>query len=160
MRYAMREKLFSLRDRYCIKNEQGLETFIVEGELFSIADRLSFQDMTGHELAVIRQKLLSLGKTYEIYRGDELTATVKKSMFSLFHAHFSVDVPGPGDLEADGNFLDYEYAFTRNGQPVARVSKELFALADTYGIDIPDNEDEVLILACAVVIDLASHEDN
>jgi uncharacterized protein YxjI len=35
----------------------------------------------------------------------------------------------------------------------------LFALADTYGIDIPDNEDEVLILACAVVIDLASHEE-
>jgi uncharacterized protein YxjI len=36
---------------------------------------------------------------------------------------------------------------------VAHISKAWIALSDTYGIDIDDDQDQVLILACAVVID-------
>jgi uncharacterized protein YxjI len=42
---------------------------------------------------------------------------------------------------------------------VARVSKKWFRLADTYAVDIEDGQDDVLILASAVVIDLVSHPD-
>jgi uncharacterized protein YxjI len=70
-----------------------------------------------------------------------------------------VDVPGPDDLEARGDFLDHEYVFERSGREVARVSKRWFSIADTYGIDIDPEQDDALILACAVVIDLVSHPD-
>lgn len=39
------------------------------------------------------------------------------------------------------------------------MSKRWFSFSDTYGIDIDEGEDEVLILASAVVIDLVSHPD-
>ena len=42
---------------------------------------------------------------------------------------------------------------------MARVSKKWFRLTDTNGIDIDEGEDDVLILASAVVIDLVSHPD-
>ena len=71
----------------------------------------------------------------------------------------AVDVPGAGDLEAAGNFLDHEYAFERAGREVARASKRWISLSDTYSIDIEEGEDAVLILAAAVVIDLVSHPD-
>jgi uncharacterized protein YxjI len=85
---------------------------------------------------------------------------IRKQLFSLFRCTFAVDVPGPDDLIAEGNFLDLEYVFRRGDQTVATVSKQLLALGDTYGVDIPDNEDAVLLLASTVVIDMACHPDD
>lgn len=159
MRYVMRQKLFSWGDDFLIKNEQGQDVFFVDGKAFSLGNQLAFQDLAGHELAYIRQRLLAWGPTYEIYKGDQLYAVVKKSLFTLFHCKFTVDVPGPDDLEARGDFLDLEYDFQRAGRPVATVSKRWFSWSDTYGVDIAEGEDDVLILASTVVIDMACHED-
>jgi uncharacterized protein YxjI len=115
--------------------------------------------MSGNELAFIDQKLLSWGPTYEISRGGELVATVKKKHFTLFRCKFSVDVPGPDDLEAQGSFMDYDYKFTRGSSVAAEVSKRWFSLRDTYGVDIADGDDEVLILASTVVIDMVCHDE-
>ncbi|MDB6112385.1 MAG: hypothetical protein JWR69_4135, partial [Pedosphaera sp.] len=131
----------------------------VDGKAFSFGDQLSFQDLEGHELAFIKQRLLSWGKTYEIVRDGAIVAVVKKELFALFHHRFTVDVPGPDDLEATGNFLDHEYQFARGGTGVAAVSKKWFTWADTYGVDIADGEDDVLILASTVVIDMVCHGD-
>ena len=130
------------------------------GERFRFGDKLSFQDLDGNELAFTGQKLALPGEsTYEIWRNGDLSAVVKKKVFTFMHCQFSVDVPGPDDLEARGDLLDLEYAFTRGPKTVASVSKRFFALNDTYGIDIASGEDDVLILASAVVIDLACHPD-
>ena len=48
----------------------------------------------------------------------------------------------------------------RQGREVARVSKAYFSWSDTYGIDIDDDEDDITILATAVVIDLVCHDDD
>ena len=48
----------------------------------------------------VAQKLLSFGPQYEISRGGDTLAVVKKHLFTLFRARFTVDVPGPDDLEA------------------------------------------------------------
>jgi uncharacterized protein YxjI len=157
MRYLMKQKLFCFGDDFVIKNEAGDDAFFVDGKVFTIGQKLSFQDMQGKELAFIQQKLLSWGPTYEIYRDGELAAVVKKHLFTLFRCAFTVDVPGPDDIEAQGSFLDMEYTFTRGGRPVADVSKRWFSFSDTYGVDIADGEDEVLILASTVVIDMVCH---
>jgi uncharacterized protein YxjI len=159
MRYLMKQKFFAWGDGFTIKDEAGHEAFIVDGHAFSIGHKLSFQDTSGNELAFIKQRLLSLGHTYEISRAGELVATVKKKHFTLFRCKFSIDVPGPDDLEAQGSFLEYDYQFTRGSRTVAQVSKQWFSLRDTYGIDIADGEDPILLLASAVVIDMICHDD-
>ncbi len=160
MRYLMKQKLFAWGDDFAIKNEAGEDVFFVDGKAFSFGDKLSFQDLQGNELVFIRQKLLSWGPTYELYRGDNLAAVVKKQLFTFFRCRFTVDVPGPNDLEAEGSFLDHEYTFNRNGQVVAGVSKQWFSWTDTYGVDIGAGEDDVLILASTVVIDMVCHGDH
>lgn len=159
MRYVMKQKLFTWGDDFHIRDAEGRNVFFVDGKAFSFGDQLSFQDLDGRELAFIRQKLLSWGATYEIHRNGALAAVVKKELFTLFSCRFTVDVPGPDDLEASGNFTDHEYAFVRGGKPVAAVSKQWFTWSDTYGVDIVDGEDDVLILASTVVIDMACHPD-
>jgi uncharacterized protein YxjI len=159
VRYVMKQKLFSFGDDFYIRDEGGRDVFFVDGKAFSFGDQLSFQDLDGHELAFIKQKLFSWGKTYEIYRGGEVAAVVKKELFTFFRCVFTVDVPGPDDLEARGNFTDHEYAFTRGDRTVATVSKRWFSWTDTYGVDVAPDEDDVLLLASTVVIDMACHPD-
>jgi len=159
MRYIMKERILSWGDDFTIRDADGRDAYYVDGKVLSFGHKLSFRDMQKNELALIDQKLLSIGKQFEIIRGGETVAVVKKHLFTLMRARFTVDVPGPDDLEAQGNFLSHEYVFERHGREVARVSKKWFRLSDTYGIDINEGEDDVLILAAAVVIDLVSHPD-
>jgi uncharacterized protein YxjI len=159
MRYVMKQKLFCFGDDFRIKSEAGNDVFFVDGKVFTIGHKLSFQDLHGKELAFIRQKLLSWGPTYEIYRDGHLAAVVKKHLFTFFRCAFTVDVPGPDDIEAQGSFLDLEYTFTRGGRRVAEVSKRWFSFTDSYGVDIADSEDQILMLASTVVIDMVCHAD-
>jgi uncharacterized protein YxjI len=158
MRYVMRQNLFAWGDDFVIKDESGRDVFFVDGKVFSLGNQLSFQDMNGNELASIQQRLLAWGPTYDIYGGGVLKAVVSKAIFTFLHCSFSVDVPGPDDLEATGSFTDHEYEFRRGGSTVAQVSKQWFSWTDTYGVDIAPGEDDVLILASTVVIDMACHE--
>ena len=82
-----------------------------------------------------------------------------KKPFTLFREVFDVEDAAPGDLDATGDFLDREYELTRDGRPVATVSKAFFSLSDSYGVEIADGEDDVLLLAVAVVIDQVSHDE-
>lgn len=159
MRYVMKQKLFSWGDDFYIKDQNGNNVFFVDGKAFSFGDKLSFQDISGRELVFIKQKLLSWPRTYELYQNDRLFAIVKKEIFSFFKCRFTVDVPGPDDLEAEGAFLDHEYTFFREGRPVAEVSMKWFSWPDTYGVEIREGEDDVLILASTVVIDMCCHAD-
>jgi len=160
MRYVLKQKLLSWGDDFTIQDAEGRDAFFVDGKAFSLGAKLSFQDMSGNELLFISQQLLSWGKTYEITRDGAQVAVVKKDLFTFFHCKFTVDVPGPDDLVADGDFMDHEYVFRRGDTPVATVSKQWFTWTDTYGVDVCEGEDDVLMLASAVVVDLACHDDH
>jgi uncharacterized protein YxjI len=162
MRYVMKQKLWALGNDFTIKDDQGRDHFFVDGKAFSIGDQLSFQDMQRNELAYIRQKILSWGPTYEIHRGGRLFAIVKEHLWTFMKYRFNVDVnadgPSPDDLEIEGDFWAHEYAFTRGGRQVAQVSMQWFSWTDTYGVDVNPGEDDALILACTVVVDMVTQK--
>ncbi|UCD74556.1 MAG: LURP-one-related family protein [Phycisphaerales bacterium] len=158
MRYVMKQKLFALGKDFYIRDEAGHDLFFVKGKVFSIGHKLAFQDLNGNELAFIKQKLISIAPKYELYRDGRLVAVVKKKLFTFVKSRFTLDMPGPGGLEVEGDFLQHEYSFTRQGYAVAWVSKKWFSWTDTYGVDIAEGEDDVLILATTVVIDMVCHQ--
>jgi len=158
-RYVLKQDWFSFGDDYTIRDAAGRDVYVIDGRAFSFGNNLSFEDLEGRELAFIAQKLLSWGPTYEISRAGRIVAVVKKSVFTLFRCEFTVDVPGPDDPVAEGDFWEHEYAFNRHGRTIATVSKKYFSWTDTYGIDVAPGEDDLLILASAVVIDLCCHAD-
>jgi uncharacterized protein YxjI len=159
MRYVMRQKILALGTDFTIQDGEGRDVFYVDGKVLSLGDKLVFKDSQGKEVARVEQKLIAISPTWEIYRDGQMYAKVKKSFFSFLHATFSVDIPGPDDLEARGDLLSHEYTFTRGGQVVAQVSKKWFSWNDSYGVDVAAGEDDALILACVVVIDMASSHE-
>lgn len=156
MRYVMRQKVFSLGDDYVIRDENGCDAFVVAGKVFALGNHLAFNDMTGNKLASIDQES-PWGLTYDIRKGDQLWAVVHKKMFTFFNCQFTVNEVGQDDVLAAGNFTDHEYMFTRGGTPIARVSKQWFQFSDTYGVEVDQQGDDILILASTVVIDLCCH---
>jgi uncharacterized protein YxjI len=157
-RYQLSQRWFSLGDDFTVEDDAGREAFFADGRKFSWGKKLSVQAPRGREVAFIAQRLLAWGPTYELERGGVLAAVVKKELFTFFRCRFAVDVPGPDDLEAVGDFLDHEYELVRGGDVVATVSKRWFSWTDTYGLDVADGEDDVLAVCVAVVIDLCRHQ--
>jgi len=159
MRYIIREKFFRLGEDSTILNEAGQPVFEVDGKVLSLHDRLIVRDLAGNEVVNIHRRLLALTPTYEITRGGETLATFRKHFFSPFVDRFTVDIPGPDDLEMTGSLLEHEYTISRGGQVVAAVSRRWFSLTDTYGVDIAPGQDDPLILACVLALDLAEDRE-
>jgi uncharacterized protein YxjI len=153
MRYVMRQKLLSLAVSFTIKDVSGREAFYVKGESFRLGNKLSLQDTRGNELVHIDQRLLTWTPTYELWRDGGLLAVVERPRFS-FARRFTISLRGSDDLEANGNFLDHEYTFTRGDQAVAILTRRWLAFIATCGIEINEGEDQALILASMVVVEL------
>lgn len=155
----MKQEFWCLGDDFVVRDADGNDCYQVDGRAFSFGGKLSFQDMAGNELAFIRQHLLSCGPSYEIERPGAPSTSVKKEHFTFFTCKFAVDGPGDDDYEASGDFLDHEYVIRGKLGKTATVSKRWFSLTDSYGINIAEGQDPVLMLATAVVIDLVCHAD-
>jgi uncharacterized protein YxjI len=159
MRYVIREKIFHLGEDSVIMNESGQPILEVDGKVLSLHNRLIVRDMAGNELLQVQRRLLALRPTYEITRGGQELAEVRKKLISPFVDRFTVDIPGPDDLHISGSLFEHEYTFTLGGMVVATVSKRWLSLSETYGVDIAPGQDDVLILACVLALDLAEDRE-
>ncbi len=159
MRYLIRERFFRLGEDSDITDESGQPVLHVDGKVLTLRDTLVLRDPAGDEVARVQRKLIALRPTYEISVGGQEVAEVRKHFFTPFGDRFTIDIPGPDDLELAGNLFDHEFTIRRGNQTVATVSKRWFTLRDTYGVDIAPGEDEVLILASVLALDLAEDRE-
>jgi uncharacterized protein YxjI len=160
MRYAVREKLFSIGEDFWITDEYGNRAFLADGKAMSLRQTVELKDGSGAVAAVIRKKLLSMRETMEIERDGAPAATVHKELFSPLHHRSVIDLAGGGELEAVGNILDKEFEIRGGGRTLARISRAWFTVRDTYGVDVAPGEDDVLMLAVAVALDRIQHDED
>jgi len=157
MRYILRQKIFSLSDKFYIKDERDNPKYYVEGKIFSLGDKLKLFDLEGTELIYIEQKLLRLLPEYNIYKYGKLLARVKKEL-TLFRPKFNIE-SDYGNFTIEGDFFGHDFSILKNGKPVAFVSKKWLSLSDTYYVDIVADEDHPFILSLAIVLDQVLHDD-
>ncbi|TQS44754.1 LURP-one-related/scramblase family protein [Cryptosporangium phraense] len=153
--YLIKERFFDIGDDYDITDEHGNKVLHVDGKVLSLRNRTVIEDLQGNEVASVHRHLVSLRPTYEIRIGGEKAAEVKKKLFTPFREKFTIDVPGPDDLEMTGNLIDREFVIERGGQGIAVVSKRWFRIRDTYAVNVLAGQDDLLILAGVVALELA-----
>ena len=158
-RYLIRERFFALGQDSDITDEFGRLVLRVDGKVLSLRDRLVLRDPAGREVAQVRRKLTSFRPTYEVIVGGQEAAKVRKRFFTPFGDRFTIDVPGPDDLEMAGDLFDHEYVVRRGGQVVATVSKRWFSARDTYAVEVAPGEDDLLVLASVLALDLAEDRE-
>lgn len=154
--YQMRQKLVSIGDDFWIENDRGERAFKVDGKALRMRKTLVFETPDGREVAKIQERVARVRDTMEVEGPDGRTlATVKKAMVTPVRERWTVNVPGSDDLEVKGNIVDHEYTITSGrGNKVAEVSKRWFRVRDTYGVEMEPGQDDVVILAATVAIDM------
>ena len=154
-RFQMRQKLLSIGDDYWIDDESGAHRFKVNGKAMRVRDTWILEDPGGVEVATIRERKLSIRDAIKIDVGGR-EATVKKALVGI-RDRFHIEVQDGKDLKAHGNIVDHEYEIERDGHTVGKVSKKWFRVRDTYGVEVEDLADVVLVLAVTVAVDALSH---
>lgn len=151
LRFRMREKLMSIGDDEWIEDGDGNRVYKVNGKAMRMRDTMALEDTHGTEIAWIQEPMVHVRDTMNITIGDR-KATVKKKMISI-RDKFIVEVENGPEYEAHGNLVDHEYEIERDGETVAWVSKKWFRVRETYGIEIAQDQDVVLLLCVVVCID-------
>jgi uncharacterized protein YxjI len=153
--YLIRERFFDLGDDFDILDADGNTLYHVDGKALSLRNRLVIEDPAGVEVASVHRHLVALRSTYEITIGGQKAAEVRKNLLTPFREKFTIDIPGPHDLQMRGDLFDHEFTVERDGDEVASVSKKWFTIRDAYGVDVAPGEDDLLILASVLALDLA-----
>jgi uncharacterized protein YxjI len=134
-RYLLREKLLTFGDDFWIEDDRGERIFLVDDKVLRVRD------------------------TMAIERDGDKVATVRKALITPLRDRFTVDLEDGGRLEVEGDILDHEYQITRDGIPVANISKRWFRVRDTYGVAIVPGRNDALVLAITVCIDHLTEHD-
>ncbi len=158
MKYLIRQRIFSFRDSFTIKNEMEEDCFKVYGKILSFGNKLHLTDMQDRELFYIEQRLFRFLPEYTIYENGMEVAKVKKNL-TLFRPSFDI-TSTYGDFNIDGNFLAYDFTVFQNGAPAAIISKKWFSFSDSYGVSVSDNENHPFILSLVIVLDQIYHDGN
>lgn len=158
-RYQLREDLISIGDDFWIENENGQRVYRVDGKVLRISKTYVFLDMAGKTLCRIKEQLLTIRDKMEIEDAEgRQIAVVMKALISPLRDRWMVKVANGPDLDVQGDIFDHEYAIKQGRHKIAEVSKKWFRLTDTYGVEVAEGQNDILILAIAVAMDAMTHE--
>ena len=148
MRLFVKEKLFSVHNRYYIYNENNEVEFEIESKFVSIGDKTRIYDKNHNEIAYIEQELLHFMPHYNVYIFGEYKFKIKKE-FSFFKNDYVLS----NSYSVDGSTFNLNFIVSNNyGKEVALVSREFLSIGDKYQIDIIDQNDLLTILTIIVAI--------
>lgn len=145
----IKQKVFSLNEKFNVKNEKEEDVYFVEGSFMKIPKTFSVKGQTNDEVARITKKTFTFLPKFLVEVGGQEIVTIKKE-FSFFKARYTMDLPG---MEVEGNWLDMEFQVYQHGELIGEVSKEWFSWGDSYKLQILKEDMETLLLALVIAID-------
>lgn len=156
MRFYIKQKVFSFKDKFRIMDDAQKELYTVEGKFLSIQNKLQLLNVNGSQVLNAKKKLFRLFATYEIFtpHGD-LLAEIKRK-FS-FRPKFEVNVQGE-QLMVEGSLFAHSFGVMKDGREAATIQKKVISWGDTYEIFVDDDLNPELYLFIVIIIDQVIHE--
>ena len=151
--YRMRAKLMDLADDYWVRTNHGRTVYQVDGKAVRLRESFTIRDAGGEVVARMKERVARVRDTMEIDRPGRPAATVTKAMVAPLRERYVLEAADVGTIEVQGDVVDHEYTFERDGRPVAEVSKRWMTVRDTYGVRVEPGADPVLVLAATAAID-------
>ena len=87
----------------------------------------------------------------------ESLAMVKKALITPLRDRWVAKIGNGPDLDVQGNILDHEYTISEGRTKVAEISKKWFRVRDTYGVEVAPGQNDIIILAITVAVDMMAH---
>lgn len=152
----IKQKVFSLNEKFSVKDEHENEVYYVEGSFLRIPKTFSIMDPARNEVALITKKTFSWMPTFFVEVSGQETVTIKKQ-FTFLKARYSIDAAG---MEVRGNWWDMDFDVYQHGEMIGSVRKKWFTWGDSYELQIAKEETEHLLVALVVAIDCAKADQS
>jgi uncharacterized protein YxjI len=155
-RYIMRQRMIALGQDFVINNAAGQPVFKIHGKVRLVKEALKFSDMQGNVLYKLDEKVLRIRESFDIQKADgQLAAKVHNAIIDPLRERFTIEIPGGQNMTTMGKVIWAQYDILRDRQQVAKISKQFSWIGrDQYVVDVLHGEDDCLILAITVVIDM------
>jgi len=151
MKLYIKQKVFSFADKFVVKNEDGTDAYFAAGKFFTLGKKLNIYEGTdsADPVARIEQRLLSFTTRFGInVRGNHVMDMVRK--VTVFSNDYRLEgLP----WQLDGDFLAHEYRLMDGRNTIMEISRKWFTWGDSYELNIDDNQDPLLCLSIALVVD-------
>lgn len=149
MKLYIKEKLFSLVDKFTVQDESGKEKFFIEGELLTLGSRLHIKNFKGTELALVSEKVLTfLPKFFILINGIQVAEITEK--LTLITPKYEIKELS---WTVEGDIFGHDYIITRGDVTVAKIHKKWMTWGDCFEIDLAKETDEIAALAVVLAID-------
>lgn len=148
MKLYVKQSVFTLGEKFTIKNERGEDMYYVEGSFMSIPKNFSIYDHNHNLVARIEKQLFRFLPHYNIQLSDR--EVVIRRNFTFFK--MEVEILNSNWI-LQGDFFAHEYSVVSADHPIMYLSKEWFTWGDSYELNIGDPDDAPLCIAIAVVVD-------
>ncbi len=156
MRFYIKQKVFSFRDKFKVTDETQKELYQVQGKMISIQNKLALQNMDGSTVLHAKKKLFRVFPQYSIFTPHDEEVAVVRKKFAL-RPTFSVEV-GHQELRVEGSFFGHSFGVFNDTGEIASIQKKVISWGDTYEIDIHDENNLELYLFIVIIIDQIIHE--
>ncbi|WP_368654628.1 LURP-one-related/scramblase family protein [Ornithinibacillus sp. 4-3] len=145
----IKQKVFSLGEKFTVKDEQENDVYFVEGSFMQIPKVFSIMNEIRDEVAHITKKVFTFLPKFEVEVDGRNILTIKKEL-SFLKARYSIEA---ADIEVQGNWWDMDFQIIHQGEVIGQVKKEWFTIADSYTVQVVDEEMEAIVIAIVVAID-------
>jgi uncharacterized protein YxjI len=155
-RYMMRQRMVSIGQDFVINDGAGQPVFKIHGKVRLVKESLKFTDMQDNLLYKLDERILRIRESFDILKPDgSLAAKVHNAIIDPLRERFMIELPGKENLTTMGKVIWAQYDILRGQQRIAQISKQFSWIGrDQYVVDICQGEDDCLLLAVTVVIDM------
>lgn len=154
-RLYIKQKLFSIGEKFTVKDESGNDCYFIEGSFLEIPKNFSVINRTGKTVSHISKKFFSLLPKFFVEIDGKDVLTIEKE-WTFFRSRYSIFGAG---IEIQGDWWDMNFSVYQNGSHIAHVSQKWISWGDTYAVEIFEDTLEELIISIVVAIDCVKSDE-
>lgn len=150
-KYKIKGKVFSFFGEYTISDEGDNLCYTAKSNF--LQTKMPLINSMDEEVLMIRRKLFAFRYSFFIEKDGQPIFRVVKS-FGFKPQIIIESLIEPDAFVVQGNIWATEYAFYRENKEFAFVSHKIFSIRGLYGLALDPAEDEQLVIALVLIIDL------
>ena len=154
--FYMRQKVFSLGEKFTITDQNEQPKYIVQGSFMQIPKQFTIYDQTNQAVGTITKKMISLLPAFYVSVDGFKEIMIQKA-FTFFKTRFDIHAE---NIHIVGDIFDKYFEVHGPSGVIAYVEEKWFTWGDTYTIDVADERYEALVISLIVAIDFAKAQDN
>lgn len=153
----MKQKVFSLKDKYKIYDQNQNPVYHCTGKLLSFSHQKDLYDSKSMQhLYTLKRRLFHLLPHYDLLNPEgEVLASIRKH-FSVFKHRIEIN-SSLGDFILDGDIFAHDFRISLNGADIVTVHKKWLSWGDSYEISIVNEEMKAFFVGMVVMIDDCLH---